>query len=93
MRCSRVPFTASRSSYSAGQRLAQPRRLQGQGRRPSLRCNAVAEVESDMEKRGELRKGPGGARRGVAATQRHLSLQPKVQDSLNRSCAWGSRRT
>lgn len=57
MRCSRAPFTASRSAYSTGQRLAQPRRLQGQGRRPSLRCNAVAEVESDVEKRGEHRWG------------------------------------
>lgn len=53
MRCSRAPFTASRSAYSTGQRLAQPRRLQGQGRRPSLRCNAVAEVESDVEKRAK----------------------------------------
>ncbi|KAL4425474.1 hypothetical protein ABPG75_009490 [Micractinium tetrahymenae] len=53
MRCSRAPFTASRSTYSTGQRLAQPRRLQGQGRRPSLRCNAVAEVDSGVEKRAK----------------------------------------
>ena len=51
----RVPFAAARSPYAAGRRLGLvDRPLQAQCRRLSLRCAAVAEVESDVEKRGEL---------------------------------------
>ncbi|EFN57557.1 hypothetical protein CHLNCDRAFT_57315 [Chlorella variabilis] len=50
----RVPFAAARSPYAAGRRLGLvDRPLQAQCRRLSLRCAAVAEVESDVEKRDD----------------------------------------
>lgn len=78
LRCSRAPFTAARSSFAGGRRLELvDRRLQAHSRRPSLKCNAVAEVESDVEKRGEAR---GKAFASPAITtllcHRHLLLPP-----------------
>lgn len=54
LRCARAPFTAARSSYSTGRRLAVPRPLQGQARRATLKCNAVAEVDADVERRAKM---------------------------------------
>lgn len=66
------PFTASRSY--AGRRLALGGRpAQGQARRAALSCRAVAEAETDVEKRGEA---PQAAPRGRAAARCRLPLPP-----------------
>lgn len=67
------PFAASRAY--AGQRLvlgAKP--AQGQARRAAMSCRAVAEAETDMEKRGEAsrwRRGLLGGRRS-GPCRRHM---------------------
>lgn len=54
LRGARAPFSAARSSYAGrALSLAVDRPALSQRRRPGLRCTAVAEVESEVEKRGE----------------------------------------
>ena len=62
LRSGRPAMTASRSSL-AGQRLPAAAALRpASARRSSLRCNAVAEVAADVERRGEVH-GAGSCRR------------------------------
>ena len=54
MRSARAPLTSARSSFTGGRRLVdRPLVVQAAAPRRSLRCTAVAEVEADVEKRGE----------------------------------------
>lgn len=53
----RTPLGAARSAYAGGRRLPSRASALLPGRRTGLRVNAVAEAETDVQKRGEAREG------------------------------------